>query len=251
MLPPSEGKTSPAETGATIDLQSLMLPGLAAQRSRVMEALAATSERSDAQEVLKVGSKVMNDVAANRKLPHAPTAPAHRIYTGVLFDALTADGLTAEQLRLAGTQVLIFSGLFGVTGFTDRIPAYRCAMDVKLPEVGRLGTFWKQQLAAPLSERVQDTLVVDCRSSSYAKAFRPPPDQTLAVNNFTQSNGQRRVVTHFAKAARGELTGMLLRSGTEPKSVDDVAHIASQRWRVETRPADTRTPHQLDLISTS
>lgn len=252
MLPPSEGKTPPSDSHTpAVDLESLVLPELAQHRAQVMDALICASSREDAQHVLKVGASVIDEVVANRKLYRAPTAPSYEIYTGVLFDALKVEQLNAQQLQRAATTVLIFSGLFGVTGFTDRISTYRCSMDVKLPELGNLGTFWKQRLAEPLAEKVQDRLVVDCRSASYVKAFRPPHKQTLAVNSFMEKDGHRKVVTHFAKAARGELTGMLLRADSAPESIDDVAHIASQRWKVETRKAEKNRPHQLDLISES
>lgn len=207
------------------------------------------SAREDAQQVLKVGAKVMAEVEANTRLTEAPTAAAWQIYTGVLFDAMDAGSLSDAQLQRAEQQVMIFSGLFGATGFTDRIPAYRLSMDVSLDPLGRLGSYWRKELAAPLADRVGDKLVVDCRSASYVNAFKPAAQQTLMVNNFTVKEGQRKVVTHFAKHARGELTGMLLRAEAEPQTIDDVAAIASQRWTVEIRESDGKKPHQLDLIS--
>ncbi len=256
LLPPSEGKAvpqpdpaQPDDAAPRLDLEALVLPELAPQREQVLEALIEASGREDAQAVLKVGAKVMEEVQANRTLRDAPAAAAHQIYTGVLFDALDAGSLTEGPLVRAEEQVLIFSGLFGATGFTDRIPAYRLSMDVKLGDLGNLGTFWKKQLVRPMGELVGDELVVDCRSASYGKAFQPAPEQTLMVNSFTERDGQRKVVTHFAKHARGELTGMLLRSEGRPETIEEVAEIAEQRWRVEIRPAEGRKPHQLDLIS--
>lgn len=264
-LPPSEGKTPPTDPSAPpVNLRSLTLPELDRARSTVMDALVQVSAQEDAQQILNVGKTVMPEVRANAQLGTAPTAPAHEIYTGVLFEALDAASLSPEQLDRAARQVMIFSGLFGVTSLTDRIPAYRLSMGVSLsapgtgqgpgaapahPAPGRLGSFWKTALAEPLSEHIGDQLVVDCRSSSYAQAHRPAPGQTLMVNSFTERDGQRKVVTHFAKHARGLLAGMLLRAGgPAPESIDDVAELASQRWRVELRPATARTAHQLDLI---
>lgn len=264
-LPPSEGKTPPTDPGAPpVDLRKLTLPELDQARASVMDALIQVSGEDQAQQILNVGKTVMPQVRANAQLASAPTAPAHEVYTGVLFEALDPAGLTPEQLDRASRQVLIFSGLFGVTSLTDRIPAYRLSMGVTLsapgsgqgpgaapahPAPGRLGSFWKAALGEPLSERIGDQLVVDCRSSSYAQAHRPAPERTLMVNSFTERDGKRKVVTHFAKHARGLLTGMLLRAqGPEPETVDDVAELASQRWRVELRPATRSTPHQLDLI---
>lgn len=256
-LPPSEGKSRPVHADAPpVNLASLALPELAAARTAVAEALIQVSGRHDAQKILKVGTKVMPEVAENRVLWAAPAAPAHQIYTGVLFDALGVGDLSPQGLERARERVLIFSGLFGVTAFSDSIPAYRLSMGVDLSAAdssnghapGRLGTFWKQALEKPLRERVGDQLVVDCRSSAYAAAFRPRPEQTLIVNNLTERDGRRMVVTHFAKHARGLLTGMLLGAERDAHTVDDVAEIASSRWDVEVHPASGRTAHQLNLI---
>ncbi|MCH8562369.1 peroxide stress protein YaaA [Nesterenkonia sp. YGD6] len=264
-LPPSEGKTPPTDPGAPpVDLRSLTLPELDLVRATVMDALIQVSGHEQAQQMLNVGKTMMPQVRANARLVSAPTAPAHEIYTGVLFEALDPASLSPEQLDRASRQVLVFSGLFGVTSLTDRIPAYRLSMGVSLSAQGtgqgpgaapaqqapgRLGSFWKAALDEPLSRLIGDQLVVDCRSSSYGQAHRPAPEQTLMVNSFTERDGQRKVVTHFAKHARGLLTGMLLRAqGPAPETVDDVAELASRRWRVELRPATGRTPHQLDLI---
>ncbi|GAA1143607.1 hypothetical protein GCM10009672_13020 [Nesterenkonia lutea] len=213
-----------------------------------------------------MGNRVMPDVRANAELLSAPAAPAHEIYTGVLFEALDPASLDQRQLQRAGESVLVFSGLFGVTSLTDRIPAYRLSMGVTLhgsaggegpgaapakAPPGRLSSFWKASLERPVDALVGDQLVVDCRSSSYAQAYRSAPEQTLVVNSFTEHDGRRRVVTHFAKRARGLLAGMLLRaeeSPGAPRSAEDVAELASQHWRVELHRSSGRSPHQLQLI---
>ena len=238
-----------------LDLDSLVLPQLRGPREQVLTSLMAASGRDDAQQMLRVGAKVMAEVEANRHLPTAATAPAHHIYTGVLFEALGAASLTSSQRRRAAEQVLIFSGLFGVTNFTDLVPAYRLAMGVNLRpfgderDPGQLGTYWRKALTQPLGALIGDQLVVDCRSSSYVAAFRAPAHQTLMVNSFTEADGRRKVVTHFAKQARGTLAGMLLRQDTMPTNIEEVAQIAAGHWHVEVRPAHGSTPHQLDLIT--
>ena len=253
-LPPSEGKTAPRdEHAAPLDLTFMALPEVEEQRRAAVDALIRISRQDDAQQVLKVGARVMEEVEQNRRLWEAPAAPAHEVYTGVLFDALDASALPAAASARAAEQVLVFSGLFGATSFADRIPAYRLSMGVDLSPAdgqgpGKLGGYWRRALAEPLRRRVGDQLVLDCRSAGYAAAFRPEPDQTLVVNSVTERAGERKVVTHFAKHARGVLTGMALRAEQEPRTVDDVAQLAAARWEVEVRPATGRTPHQLDLI---
>lgn len=251
LLPPSEGKTAPEDDGTRLDLREIVLPEVAESRQQVISSLAEVSDSPDAQKVLKIGARAMDEVSANTALHHAPAAPAARVYTGVLFDALEQGTLSAEQYHRASRHVLIFSGLFGVTRFSDAIPAYRCAMGVTLPGIGGLGTWWKKTLAQPLGDLVGDELLVDCRSGGYRTVFPGQAERTVQVNSVTEKQGVRTVVTHFAKAARGELSGMLLRQPELPQTLDEVAEVAATRWEVEVRPAQGRTPHQLDLISSA
>lgn len=261
-LPPSEGKTAPACDGAAgagpkhVAPEEMVLPELGPAREKVIDALIETSKSPEAQKVLKVGTKVLDEVRANLSIREASTAPAHRLYTGVLFDALAADRFDAETRGRAEESVLIFSGLFGATGFSDALPAHRLAMGVTLRpfgddrDPGPLGSFWRRAMAESLDDHVGDQLVLDCRSATYAVAHRPAPEQTLAVASYTESGGGRKVVTHFAKQARGELASMLLRAPRRPESIDDVAEVASSRWEVEVRDSQGRDPHRLDLITT-
>lgn len=138
LLPPSEGKATPV-SGPSLDLAGLSFPGLSDARERVLSVLSDVSCRDDAADILKVGKRIMPEVEAQRDLMRAPCAPAREIYTGVLYEA--------AQLR-KGDNVLIFSGLFGVTTQEDRIPSYRLSMNVSLPGIGPLKSFWRRELAS-------------------------------------------------------------------------------------------------------
>src|SRR5690625_4511955 len=106
-----------------------------------------------------------------------PISPAHAVYTGVLFHAMEASDLTdvSAERRAA---VHVMSGLFGIVGIDDRIPAYRLSMGAKLPELGTMRTWWKKRLRPVLDEAFADDLVVDCRSADYRAAWPGRPDRT-------------------------------------------------------------------------
>ncbi|KAD4007215.1 peroxide stress protein YaaA [Arthrobacter yangruifuii] len=248
LLPPSEGKT-PAPSGPPLDLSRLHFPLLGEPRALVLKALAEASSSGDALAVLGVGATLAPEVRRNTALDTEPCAPAHRVYTGVLYDALGYPSLPAEVQRRADDTVLVMSALWGALGFADPIPAYRLSMSVRLPETGRLAAFWKQHLTGPLDEYAGDSLVVDCRSSTYAAAWTPNPQHTAAVNVFSVRNGQRKVVSHFAKHTRGELARhLLLRTGTEPATPQELLAAAQEKWEAELVPPAGRKPYQLNLI---
>lgn len=248
LLPPSEGKT-PASSGPAVDLGSLSFPQLEVARKEAMEALAEVSGREDALAVLGVGASLAHDVERNRRLATEPAAPAHAVYSGVLYEALGYAGLTPAQRRRADEWVVVVSALWGAVGFADRVPAYRLSMSASLPALGRLAGYWKPLLAEALADRAAGELVVDCRSSTYAAAYAPPPAATVTVDVVRERDGKRSVVSHFAKHHRGDLVRHLLtRRGKAPSTPEALLAVAREKWEAELVPGTARRPHSLVLV---
>lgn len=248
LLPPSEGKT-PAVGADAADWSALSFPALNSARAKVLEALGTVSAHEDALALLGVGASLSADVERNTRLHAEPAAPAHQVYSGVLFDALGYDSLTPAQRKKADASVLVVSALWGAIRFADRVPAYRLSMGIALPDVGRLASFWKPQLGEALAAETTGELLVDCRSSTYAAAWTPPPEQTVAVNVFTETAGVRKVVSHFAKHTRGELARHLLsRRGKAPQTPAQLKKAAAEKWAAELVEGTARKPHTLNII---
>ncbi|MFJ5957062.1 YaaA family protein [Paenarthrobacter sp. NPDC092416] len=251
LLPPSEGKT-PAIHGPAVDWESLSFPELNPYRAKVLESLGTVSAHEDALALLGVGASLKDDVERNTRLHAEPAAPAHQVYSGVLYDALGYNSMTPAQRRKATESVLVVSALWGAIGFGDHVPAYRLSMGTALPDVGRLATYWKPQLNAALARRSEGELHVDCRSSTYAAAWAPPAAQTVTINVFNEANGKRTVVSHFAKHTRGELARHLLtRRGKAPASPEQLLKAASEMWTAELVAGTARKPHALNIILSS
>lgn len=248
LLPPSEGKTRPAD-GPVLDPGLLRFPELTDARKLTFSALMEASASPQALQVLGVGATLAAEVERNAALDSEPCAPAHQVYSGVLYDALGYGSLTASQRRRADDAVLVMSALWGAIGFSDTIPAYRLSMGTNLPGVGRLAAFWKAVQTEPLDDYAAGHLIVDCRSSTYAAAWRPDPAITAAVNVFQIRGGERKVVSHFAKHTRGEIARHLLTRGeAAPATVRELREAAAEKWETELVPASGRKPHQLNLI---
>lgn len=253
LLPPSEGKEA-ASTSTPFDAAALSFPALTGERLAVLDALAQTSGREDAHELLGVGETLAHEVERNRQLHDEPAGPAHTIYTGVLYEALGYASLPTAAQRLADASILVISALWGAVGFADAIPAYRLSMSVKLPApaqspIGRLSTWWKPRLARALAERATGELVVDCRSSTYAAAWAPPAAGTVTVSVVQVRQGVRKVVSHFAKHTRGELIRHLLtRAGGQPGTPEELLAAARETWEAELTPGTARKPHQLTIV---
>lgn len=246
LLPPSEGKTAPA-SGPPLDLRSLFLPTLAGERITVMGTLAAVSTAPDAPQVLGVGETKRADIGANLALDTAPTAPAHRVFTGVLYDALDYASLPDLARRRAREEVLVFSGLFGVLALGDRIPNHRLTVTATLPGMGRMSSWWKPKLTPLLDQKAAHTgVIVDCRSGGYAAQWKAPAEATVTVDVFQVRDGERTVVSHFAKHTRGLVARELLLAGpkvaTSPEAAAEVVAASGSAsgphdWSVDLVPA--------------
>jgi cytoplasmic iron level regulating protein YaaA (DUF328/UPF0246 family) len=179
-------------------------------------------------------------VARNAGLTTAPTAVVSRIYTGVLFDALGLETLSAGAKRRAASRLLVTSSLFGVVRPLDRIPAYRLSGDVTLPGLGTVASVWRRSLADVLGAEADRRLVVDLRSGTYGAFWRPTKEQAhrvVAVRVLQEVAGRRSVVSHFNKATKGRLVRAVLEDGADARTPQAFAELLTRLgWQVEATP---------------
>jgi cytoplasmic iron level regulating protein YaaA (DUF328/UPF0246 family) len=197
LLPPSEGKAQP-EAGEPVDLGSLVFAAeLGERREEVLEAL-------------------------DPSLRKAPAAPAAEVYTGVLYQRLELPQLPAKAQR----QVLIASALWGFVRPDDRIPYYRLPPKERLDGIGPLAKYWRPALAEALPDEEGD-LILDMRSAAYSTMWKPKQATLLAVRAFTESDGERKAVSHMAKAVRGDVARALL-TAKPPADPEAAAALADE-----------------------
>ena len=86
-------------------------------------------------------------------------------------------------------------------------------------------------------------LIVDMRSGAYAAAWKPRAAELLAVRAFSEAGGERKPVSHMAKAVRGEVARALLEAKAAPADAEAAAAIAEAAgFEVEL------SPGHLDVI---
>jgi cytoplasmic iron level regulating protein YaaA (DUF328/UPF0246 family) len=252
LLPPSEGKAAPRR-GKPVNLDGLDFPELATARNDLLEALVelCATDPEKAAAVLDLGPTQAHHVTANAALLSAPTARADRIYTGVLYDALSIGDLEGAAKTRATRWLAIMSSAFGAVRPNDPIPAYRLSGDTNLPGVGIVSSYWRDHLDAVLTPAAGTGLVVDLRSGMYSGFWRPPA--TIAAKVATlrvlhEVGAVRKVVSHFNKATKGRIVRDLLVDGSKPRNPAGLAeHLVGLGWHVELG-EPTRTGQQLDVI---
>jgi uncharacterized protein len=204
-----------------------------------------------ALEVLGLSPGQVGDLALNARLRELPSAPAERVYSGVLYDALGLTTLDPSAHRRALARVAVISSLYGVVRPGDRITAYRLGGAVNLPGLGVVAAHWRRHLDPVVLGLAGRGLVVDLRSSTYAAFWRPSPDlagRVVTVRVLHDVNGKRQVVSHFNKATKGRLVRAVLEDGRDARTPTAFATLLTDLgWQVRAGPA-TRSGTQLDVV---
>lgn len=196
LLPPSEGKSQPGQ-GDPVELDSLVFAAeLGERRAQLLE-------------------------ACDPGLREAPAVPAAEVYSGVLFKRLELPKLPAKARR----RVLISSALWGVVAPDDRIPFYKFPPKTRLDGIGAPAAYWRPALAEALPDEEAE-LIVDTRSGAYSSFWKPKRATLLAVRAFSEKNGQRKAISHMAKAVRGDVARALLQAKKAPRDPEGAAAIA-------------------------
>jgi cytoplasmic iron level regulating protein YaaA (DUF328/UPF0246 family) len=243
ILPPSETKLPPAETGSPLNLGRLSFPSLTAMRERVMDALAETSQRPDALRRLQVRPSLAGEVARNEHLRELPTRRAADTYAGPLYDGLDARSWPSHAEKRAARQLVIVSALWGALRPADRIPPYRLYVCARLVGMDRLEPTWRTHLAPILTDAAAPHgPVLDLRARGYQAVGRPVglDEQTVTLRIRPSPGGPAHIGDVIAKRVRGEAASHLLSSEADPEDPLDIADLLAARWPLAVDPPSGR-----------
>ncbi|WP_134426047.1 peroxide stress protein YaaA [Mycobacterium ulcerans] len=225
LLPPSETKRGGGD-GPPLRLEKLANPGLGALRAALVgELVDLAADPPACRTALGVSPSQDAEIERNAALRTAPTLPALRRYTGVLYDALDVDSLRGAEAKRARARLAIGSALFGLLRADDQVPAYRLSATSKLPAKPTLAARWKPLLEPLLAELAAQDLIVDLRSGSYV-ALGPTSGGIHVKVLAEHPDGRRTVVTHFNKAYKGRLARILASTRAKPTDAAAVAAVA-------------------------
>lgn len=210
LLPPSEGKAEGGRTPRWKVGSGSFGSALRRPRSEVVAALTA-AKGGDAKLLGVNGKHLARAQEANRGLEGALTLPACERYTGVVWEHLSPNTLSAAARSRAADSVVVVSGLLGLVGFDDPVPDYRVKMGASLKPMGKLSTWWREPLSKALNEWAEGRVVIDLLPNEHRAAWIPGDAmREHLVVTFVEKSG--KVAGHDAKAAKGMLARHLLES---------------------------------------
>lgn len=231
LLPPSEGK-APGGGGPPWTRAHRSFPDLDGARAAVRDAVRAVLAAGDdgaIRRLLGVRGATLDRARADwERLDEAPTMPAAERYSGVMWAALTADGLPPAARRALGERVAIPSGLWGLVRAGDPIPAYRVRMGARVAPLGLLARHWRPLIGPHIAALAAPGWVIDLLPVEHRAAIDPAglgAARRVRVDLLAAGGaGGPRAVGHAGKTLRGLLARAILTSGAE--TPHEVARLA-------------------------
>ena len=162
--------------------------------------------------------------------------PAALLFDGDVYKGLRARELSDDGLAWANDHLRILSGLYGLLKPLELVHPYRLEMGTKLknPRGPNLYKFWGTKLAERLNEEVtshQDPVIVDLASKEYSRAVpkRALRAEVLTVNFKEIRDGKPKVISFFAKKARGQFARYMI--DTRAAHRDELRGFSEDRYR--------------------
>lgn len=159
-------------------------------------------------------------------------------FKGDVYTGLDAESLNDADLDYAQQHLRMLSGLYGLLRPLDLMQPYRLEMGTKLAN-GRgkdLYAFWGTRISEWLNEALAeqgDDILLNLASNEYFSAVKRPALKARVINTEfrDQKNGQYKIVSFYAKKARGMMSRFVISERLEKP--EDLKQFDSQGYRFD------------------
>lgn len=165
-------------------------------------------------------------------------------FKGDVYVGLDAHSFNAADFEFAQDHLRILSGLYGILRPLDLMQPYRLEMGTKLktPHGNDLYDFWDGAIAHELNKQLKkngDDVLVNLASNEYFKSVKKGMlnARVIAPVFKDEKNGKYKIISFFAKKARGVMAGWMIRKKvTDPKKLIKFAEAGYYYVPEESKP---------------
>lgn len=212
----------------------------------------STKSPSDIEKLMKISPKLAElnvERYHNWSRPFKPANAKQAIlaFKGDVYTGLEAETFTEKQLAYAQEHLRILSGLYGVLRPLDLIQPYRLEMGIKLSnDKGQsLYDFWDNKITKNIKKQLKETdskYLLNLASNEYFKSIDSKSiDKKIIAPVFKDwKNGQYKLISFFAKKARGSMSAWVIRN--KVKSFKKLTQFDGDGYQFSAELSDESTP---------
>lgn len=143
-------------------------------------------------------------------------------FKGDVYIGLDAENFSEADFEFAQSHLRILSGLYGLLRPLDLIQPYRLEMGTRFkvtPAKDNLYKYWDTKITQKINETLEtfpkeEQVLVNLASNEYFKAVKPKLLKGSILTPIFKDfkNGQYKVISFFAKKARGSMTRFIIQN---------------------------------------
>lgn len=168
-------------------------------------------------------------------------------FKGDVYIGLDAYSLSSADISFAQDHLRILSGLYGLLRPLDLIQAYRLEMGTSLNNCKgtSLYQFWGTKITDALNQQLathRDPILVNLASNEYFKSVKTKQLQGELISPVFKdfSNGQYKIVSFFAKKARGLMSAYIIKNRL--KKADELLGFDIDGYRYSEKDSTAHAP---------
>ncbi|WP_418179563.1 YaaA family protein [Aliarcobacter lanthieri] len=226
LFSPSETKINGGEENG-FDKNSFIFPEFFEKRLEIINSYNKFLEIASNDELSKLFGTKKKEIIEKYRIDifRNPIMKAIKRYEGVAYDYLSYNNLEESAQKYIDNNVLIFSNLFGVLKASDEIPDYKLKQGETFLNL-KIEKFYNDNFSNILDEYLQDEDILDLRAGFYEKFYTlKKPYLTM---KFIKDG---KVVSHFAKAYRGEILKTLAQNSIN--TFADLMNLELKNLKIE------------------
>lgn len=173
--------------------------------------------------------------------------PALFTFKGDVYTGLEVENFSKADLNYAQKHLRILSGLYGALKPLDLMQAYRLEMGIELKnERGKnLYAFWGERVTKAVNRDLaeqKDRVLVNLASNEYFSVLdKKTLDADIVTPTFKDySSGQYRVISFFAKKARGRMAAWVIQNRI--KDVDGLTAFNADGYKYSKKDSTPEKP---------
>ncbi len=179
--------------------------------------------------------------------PKGQARPSIQAFRGDVYVGLDADTMSMQSIKRAQKHIRILSGLYGILKPLDNMLPYRLEMGttLKTKRGKNLYEFWGSSITHSLNEELKSfksPMVVNLASNEYFKAVKPKELEAPLVSPVfkDQKNGEYKVISFFAKKARGAMARYLVEN--KCNTLDDLRQFDALGYKYKASVSTENSP---------